>query len=163
MKKTLILKSTIIAFAVMFTINANIAQAKEYQCNISSTQAEGCEKYFEYRDVCPFSDELNIQRTQEAEIGSFTYPDFCSKDCANASNIPAQCRKGLISELSYSEEIVSENIAQNTEMRGGITPRDVHVKSNTVLGRFWNWIVKMYRGDNWTPRPMSTSVAGVRG
>lgn len=160
------MKTIIITLVILFiqVVLTNTTQAAEYQCNVSSTRAEGCEAYFDKKEVCAFPDALNKQRTKEAKTSSFTYPQFCLETCAEKSNIPAKCRKGSITErVTDGEPAVTKRIDLYDGPRGGYIPRDLYVEADTYFGQFWNWVKRIFRGEDFKIKPMSTPVAGVRG
>ena len=107
---------------------------------------------------------MNVQRNEEAKTSSFTYPQFCSETCGVKSKIPAKCRKGSITERITTEEtVVTKRIDLYDGPRGGFIPRDLYVEADTYFGQFWNWVKRIFRGEDFKIKPMSTPVAGVRG
>jgi len=150
----------------------NMAQAGEYQCNISSTRAAGCEPFFDMKQTCPFPEELNQQRTTEIQNGKPTYPEFCTT-CGTESQIPKRCQSGRISTytpvskdavISDSPEVTEESaVAEQIDTQKNTILQNAYGGFKLAVSRFWNWFKVVSAGDTFEIKNPVTPVAGVRG
>ncbi|MFW0870917.1 MAG: hypothetical protein ACKKL4_00425 [Patescibacteria group bacterium] len=156
------------AFSSDVFLHIIVASAQDYECNIYSTNAVGCEAYADIKYNCLFPDELNEIRTAEAKTGAYTYPDFCLVTCAEQSGIPQGCRAGRvgIAQVGVAEVdiVVSEDRAlPQVDPEEKTIIENAYQGAKLALDRFWKWLKRVSAGDTFELEPMSTPVAGVRG
>gem|GEM_PF-3077385 len=164
-------KIFIFAIFLSFFSPAAFIQAEEYQCNVSSTRAAGCEPYYEVKHVCPFSQELNEKRTTEMKNGKPTYPEFC-KTCGNESEIPSRCQATRISQLTLehktetvqdSAEVVTETVNKKVDVTKNSILKNAYGGFKIAVSKTWSWLKIALKGDKFEIKNPSTPVAGVRG
>lgn len=156
---------------ISFFSPLSFIEAEEYQCNVSSTRAVGCEDYYEMKHTCPFSQELNEKRTIEMRNGKPTYPEFC-KTCGSESEIPSRCQSVRISLLTSEQKV--EAVQDNVEIVTEAVNKKVDVTKNSIfnnayggfkiaISKTWSWLKIALRGDRFEIKNPTTPVAGVRG
>lgn len=149
---------------------AQVTQAGEYQCVITSTGSADCAPYYEMKHICPFPAELNELRTREFINGKLTYPAFCTA-CGSESKIPKNCQAGRISAFTPAS---TQDGGVTLEASKILNDSVAAVQDNTILQnayqgfkiavvRAWEWFKVVSRGESFEIESMSTPVAGVRG
>lgn len=162
------LSGTLLFLFLISFLEVPLIYAEEYQCNITATNATGCEEYSTIQYTCSFPEELNIERTKQAKTGTYTYPEFCSVTCAEQSGIPKKCRTGRISISQQTpsntlQDVTKDNISTEVTLEKSTIIENAYSGAKLTFSRFWNWLKKISSGEEFKIEPMSTPVAGVRG
>jgi len=130
----------LLAFGIILVNGGSVitTHAAQYECVYTINNNSRCTGMKKTVYTCAFSEELNTLRTQEEKAHAFTFPDFCSKTCAEKSGIPKECRNGSIRKVATVPQNMPIVIAKDAPSSSSMV-----VSIKTSLFGVFNYVKSM--------------------